>query len=71
MTEEQFEIASQLKHDIDLLQRIKVEQDAKRWINISSPRGEIGCFNSSTLHDDFRDFVKIELNKAQTMFKEL
>ena len=71
MTEETFEKATNINHDIEVLKSIKYEQDKNHWVSFNTPTGKEDSFWDSTMQDDFQDFIATELTKAQKMLEEL
>lgn len=71
MTQEIFNKATHIDHDITVLKNIKFEQD-KRLGRISySVRYEESSFWDSEIQDDFKNFINSELEKAQKLLREL
>jgi hypothetical protein len=71
MTQETFDKATHIDHDITILKNIKFEQDKNNWVSFNTPSGKEYSFWDSTIQDDFQDFIATELVKAQKMLEEL
>lgn len=71
MTQETFNKATHIDHDITVLKNIKFEQDKNHWVSFDTPSGKEDSFWDSTMQDDFKDFIATELTKAQKMLEEL
>ena len=71
MTEEVFNKATHIDHDITVLTHIKFEQDKRHWVGFRIPSGEERSFWDSEIQDDFKNFINSELEKAQKLLREL
>ena len=71
MTQEIFDKATYINHDITILKNIKFEQDRRHWVEFRTPSGEESSFWDSEIQDDFRNFIDSELEKAQKLLQEL
>ena len=71
MTQETFNKAIHIDHDITVLKNIKSEQDKNHWVGFNTPSGIESSFWDNTMQDDFQDFIATELVKAQKLFEEL
>ena len=72
MTKELLEKANDLDHDICILEDIKFEQDKQYWVGFRFPDNpDVDAFQSSEIIEDFKEFVRLEIEKAQKMFDEL
>lgn len=71
MTEEIFNKATHIDHDITVLKNIKQEQDKRHWVGFRTPFGEESSFWDSEIQDDFKNFINSELEKAQRLLQEL
>ena len=71
MTQETFNKATYIDHDITVLKNIKFEQDKNHWVSFNTPSSKEDSFWDSTIQDDFQDFIATELVKAQKMLEEL
>jgi len=57
MTQEIFNKATHIDHDITVLKNIKFEEESSFW--------------DSEIQDDFKNFIDSELEKAQKLLREL
>lgn len=71
MTEEIFNKATHIDHDITVLKNIKHEQDKRHWVGFRTPAGEESSFWDNEIQDDFKNFINSELEKAQRLLQEL
>lgn len=71
MTQETLDKAKHIDHDITVLKNIKSEQDKNHWVSFTTPSGTESSFWDSTIQNDFKDFIAIELAKAQKLLEEL
>ena len=71
MTQETFDKAMQIDHDITVLKNIKFEQDKNHWVGFNTPSGTEDYFWDSTIRDDLKNFIATELVKAQKLLEEL
>lgn len=71
MTQEIFNKATHIDHDIAVLKNIKFEQDKRHWVGFRTPLGEESSFWDSEIQDDFKNFINSELEKAQKLLQEL
>lgn len=71
MTQEIFNKATHIDHDITVLNNIKNEQDKGHWVGFRTPSGEESSFWDSEIQDDFQNFINSELEKARKLLQEL
>ena len=71
MTQETLDKAIIINHDIEVLKRIKYEQDKNHCVSFNTPISKEDSFWNSTMQDDFQNFIAIELVRAQKMLEEL
>ena len=71
MTQEIFNKATHINHDITVLKNIKFEQDKRHWVGFRTPSGDESSFWDSELQVDFENFIDSELEKAQKLLREL
>ena len=71
MTQEIFNKATHIDHDITVLKNIKFEQDKNHWVGFRTPLSEEDSFWDSDIKDDFKNFINSELEKAQKLLQEL
>lgn len=71
MTREIFNKATNIDHDITVLNNIKYEQDKRHWVGFRTPSGEESSFWDSEIQDNFKNFINSELEKAQKLLQEL
>ena len=71
MTQETFDKAMLINHDITVLKNIKFEQDKNHWVGFNTPSGTESSFWNSTIQNDFKDFIATELVKARKLLEEL
>ena len=71
MTQEIFNKANDLNHDINILKNIKSEQDKSHWVKFTTPQGEEDSLWVREIRDDFKNFISSELEKAQKLLQEL
>ena len=71
MTQEIFNKATHIDHDITVLKNIKFEQDKRHWVGFRTPSGEESSFWDSEIQDDFKNFIDSELERAQKILQEL
>lgn len=71
MTEEIFNKATHIDHDITVLKNIKFEQDKRHWVGFRTPSGDESSFWDSEIQNDFKDFINSELEKAQRLLQKL
>ena len=73
MTDEQFEQATNIKSDLELLKNLLETTNANHWIGFV--RAEVPSitkrFNSNYMQDKFRDFILQEISDLQKQFEEL
>lgn len=71
MTQEIFDKATRIDHDITVLKNIKFEQDQRHWVAFCTPSDGESSFWDSEIQDDFKNFINSELEKAQKLLQEL
>ena len=71
MTKEQYELAQDYRHDIDLLNSIRDSQLKDHWVNFTTPDGCDGSAYSEVFLDDFEEWVQKEKEKLVKLFEEL
>jgi hypothetical protein len=71
MTKEQYTLAQDYVHDIDLLNSIRNSQLKDHWVNFTTPDGCSDSAYSEVLVDDFEEWVNKEKEKLEKLFEEL
>ena len=71
MTKEQYELAQDYRHDIELLNSIRDSQLKDHWVNFTTPDGCDGSAYSEVFLDDFEEWVQKEKEKLVKLFEEL
>ena len=71
MTQELFNKANNISHDINVLQNIKFEQDKNHWVGFCTPAGKEDSFWNREMQVDLKNFIDSELEKAQKLLEEL
>lgn len=73
MTDEQFEKATNIKSDLDLLRDLSKTSNANHWIGFvrAEEPAITKCFNSSYMQDRFEKFIFEEINNLKKQFEEL
>lgn len=71
MTQELFNKANFINHDITVLENIKCEKDQNHWIAFHTPAGDEDDFWSDEMQTDLKNFIESELEKARKLFEEL
>lgn len=73
MTDEQFEKATDIKSDLELLRNLLKTSNANHWIGFvreEEPR-ITKSFNTSYMQDRFERFILEEINNLKKQFEEL
>ena len=71
MTKEQYNLACDYEHDIELLNSIRDSQLKDHWVNFTTPDGCDGSAYSEVFLDDFEEWVQKEKEKLVKLFEEL
>ena len=71
MTKEQYELAQDYRHDIELLNSIRDSQLKDHWVNFTTPDGCDGSAYSEVFLDDFEEWIQKEKEKLVKLFEEL
>lgn len=71
MTQEMFNKANNIHHDIKILENIKDEKDLNHWVGFTTPAGGEGTFWSEEMQVDLKNFIESELEKARKLLEEL
>jgi hypothetical protein len=71
MTKEQYTLAQDYVHDIDLLDSIRNSQLKDHWVNFTTPDGCDGSAYSEVFIDDFEEWVQKEKEKLEKLLEEL
>jgi hypothetical protein len=71
MTKEQYTLAQDYVHDIDLLDSIRNSQLKDHWVNFTTPDGCDGSAYSDVFIEDFEEWVQKEKEKLEKLLEEL
>lgn len=71
MTTEQYILAKDYRHDIELLDSIRKSQLKDHWVEFSTPDGCNGSAYSDAFIEDFEEWVMKEKEKLSKLFEEL
>ena len=75
MTRETLEKASDLDHDIKILDEIKDHQTKQHWVGFRVPYGsseeKLDDFYSDEINNAFKEFVETQLERATKLLDEL
>ncbi len=71
MKRETFEKARDILDDINSLKSIKAEYSDRNWIAFCGAVGKIQSISSSTLKDDLKKFIDVELAKLEEELEKL
>lgn len=72
MTKETLDEALYLNHDIEVLKTLRSTQERKHWTAFANADDEnILYIQSTTLLQDFKDFIAAELDKLNAEFEKL
>ena len=71
MTKEQYTLAQDYMHDIELLDSIRDSQLKDHWVNFTTPDGCDGSAYSEVFLEDFQEWVTKEMEKLAKLFEEL
>ena len=71
MITEQYTLAKDYRHDIELLDSIRDSQLKDHWVEFTTPDGCNGSAYSDVFVDDFEEWVQKEKEKLEKLFEEL
>ena len=71
MTKEQYTLANDYVHDIELLDSIRNSQLKDHWVEFSTPDGCRASAYSEIFMDDFEEWVQKEKEKLEKLLEEL
>lgn len=75
MTQEILEKASDLYHDIKILDEIQEHQTKQHWVGFRVPNGSLennlDDFYSDEINKAFKEFVSTQLERAEKLLEEL
>lgn len=71
MTKEQYTLAQDYVHDIELLDSIRKSQLKDHWVEFTTPDGCKGSAYSDVFVDDFKEWVMKEKEKLSKLLEEL
>ena len=71
MTKEQYDMAKDYRHDIELLDSIRDSQLKDHWVEFTTPDGCNGSAYSDAFIEDFEEWVQKEKEKLEKLLEEL
>ena len=71
MITEQYTLAKDYRHDIELLDSIRDSQLKDHWVEFTTPDGCNGSAYSDVFVDDFEEWVQKEKEKLEKLLEEL
>ena len=71
MITEQYTLAKDYRHDIELLDSIRDSQLKDHWVEFTTPDGCNGSAYSDAFIEDFEEWVQKEKEKLEKLFEEL
>lgn len=71
MTKEQYTLAQDYVHDIQLLDSIRKSQLKDHWVEFTTPDGCKGSAYSDVFLEDFEKWVKEEKTKLSVLLEKL
>lgn len=71
MTKEQYTLAQDYVHDVELLKSIIYSQNERHWVQFVTPDGCHGSGHSDVFLDDFKEWVMKEKEKLSKLLEEL
>ena len=71
MITEQYTLAKDYRHDIELLDSIRDSQLKDHWVEFTTPDGCNGSAYSDAFIDDFEEWVQKEKEKLEKLLEDL
>ena len=71
MITEQYTLAKDYRHDIELLDSIRDSQLKDHWVEFTTPDGCNGSAYSDAFIDDFEEWIQKEKEKLEKLLEEL
>ena len=71
MITEQYTLAKDYRHDIELLDSIRNSQLKDHWVEFTTPDGCNGSAYSDAFIEDFEEWVQKEKEKLEKLLEEL